>query len=167
MKFARAIEAILFGGRWLLVPMYVAMLGLLVLLAAYFIGELAHAMLRLMVLSENDLLVLSLSLIDLVLTANLVVVVTISGYESFVRRVELGPGDSRPEWMGRIAFASLKLRLLTAVSVIAAVHLLRSFLEVDQETEHDLLWQVVIVLTFGALSAMLALTDRLVGHSQK
>ena len=167
MKLARIIEAIIFGGRWLLVPMYVAMLGILVLLAAYFIGELAHALPKLMVLSENDLLVLSLSLIDLVLTANLVVVVTISGYESFVRRVELGPGDSRPEWMGRIEFSSLKLRLLTAVSVIAAVHLLRSFLEVDQETEHDLLWQVVIVLTFGGLSAMLALTDRLAGHTQK
>lgn len=159
----RLIENILFGGRWLLVPMYMAMLGVLVLLAAYFIGELAHALPQMMTITENDLLILALSLIDLVLTANLVVVVVISGYESFVRRVEISPDDMRPEWMGKIEFSSLKLRLLTAVTVIGAVHLLRSFLAVDKESEHDLLWQVVIVLTFGVLSALLAVADWLNG----
>lgn len=164
MTPARLIETILFGGRWLLVPMYLALLGLLLLLAAYFIGELVHALPQISQLTENDLLVLSLSLIDLLLTANLVVVVMISGYEGFVRRVEFAENDSRPEWMGKIDFSNLKLRLLAAITVIGAVHLLRSFLEVDSETDHDLLWQVIIVLTFGGLSLMLAVTDKLTEH---
>jgi uncharacterized protein (TIGR00645 family) len=166
MTLNDAIERILFAGRWILVPMYLAMLGLLLLLAVFFIGELVHAGFPLRTLSENDLLVLALSLIDVVLTANLVVIVIISGYESFVRRVAMTADDPRPEWMGRINFSDLKLRLMGAITVIGAVHLLRSFLEVDTESPHDLLWQVVIVLTFGALSIALALTDRLAesGH---
>jgi len=156
MTPARLIENILFGGRWLLVPMYLALLGLLILLAAYFIGELVHALPKIAQLSENDLLVLSLSLIDLLLTANLVVVVMISGYEGFVRRVAFAEDDTRPEWMGKIDFSNLKLRLLASITVIGAVHLLRSFLEVDSETDHDLLWQVIIVLVFGALSHEMA-----------
>ena len=167
MSFIRIIESILFGGRWLLVPMYVAMLGVLILLGAYFIGELVHALPLILTITENQLLVLALSLVDLVLTANLVVVVIISGYESFVRRVELGPDDPRPEWMGQIDFSNLKLRLLTAVTVIGAVHLLRSFLAVDSETDHDLRWQVIIVLVFGVLAALLAVADRLSEKTHK
>ena len=161
------IERILFAGRWLLVPMYLGMLGLLLLLAVFFIGELIHSGFPLRQLSENDLLVLSLSLVDLILTGNLVVVVIISGYESFVRRVEISADDPRPEWMGKVNFADLKLRLLGAITVIGAVHLLRSFLVVDTESEHDLLWQVIIVLTFGILSVLLAMTDWLAGAKHR
>ncbi len=160
----RLIETILFSSRWLLVPMYLALLALLVLLGAYFIGELVHALPLVTQLTENQLLVLSLSLIDLLLTANLVVVVIISGYASFVRRPEFQAQDAAPEWMGKINFSNLKLRLLAAITVIGAVHLLRSFLEVDSETDHDLLWQVIIVLVFGVLSLMLAVTDKLSEH---
>jgi uncharacterized protein (TIGR00645 family) len=163
----RIIENIIFGGRWLLVPMYVAMLGVLVLLVAYFIGELAHALPMISRLSENSLLVLALSLIDLVLTANLVVLVIVSSYESFVRRVEISGDDPRPEWMGTVNFSNLKLRMLAAITVIGAVHLLRSFLDVDTESDHDLLWQVIIVLTFGTLSVLLAVTDRVSESTHK
>jgi uncharacterized protein (TIGR00645 family) len=167
MTMIRFIETILFAGRWILVPMYLALLGLLLLLASYFIGELLHALPLMMEITENELLVLSLSLVDLLLTANLVVVVIVSGYESFVRRVEFSAQDSRPEWMGKINFSNLKLRLLSAITVIGAVHLLRSFLEVKSETDHELLWQVVIVFVFGVLSLMLAVTDKLTEPSHK
>lgn len=167
MTLIRFIETILFAGRWILVPMYLALLGLLVLLASYFIGELVHALPLMMEITENQLLVLALSLVDLLLTANLVVVVIVSGYESFVRRVEFSPQDTRPEWMGKVNFSNLKLRLLSAITVIGAVHLLRSFLEVQDESNHELLWQVVIVFVFGLLSLMLAVTDKLTEPSHK
>ena len=160
MTPSRIIETVLFAGRWLLAPVYLAMLGLLVLLAAYFVGELVHAVPMLLVMSENDLIILTLSLIDLSLTANLVVLVILSGYENFIRRVEFAEGDARPEWMGKIDFSGLKLKLLASITVIGAVHLLRSFLEIGTETDRDLLWQVVIVVTFGALSLLLAVTDK-------
>ena len=102
MNPARIIEAVLFGGRWLIVPIYLAMLVLLGIIVVYFLGELAHALPGIVSISENDLIALTLSLIDLSLTANLVVLVILSGYENFVRRVEVTPGDPRPEWMARI-----------------------------------------------------------------
>lgn len=157
----RWIEAVLFGGRMLLVPIYLAMLVLLATLIVYFIGELAHALPTLPGMSEKGLILLTVSLIDLSLTANLVVLVTLSGYENFVRRVRFTEQDARPEWLARINFSGLKLRLIATITVIAAVHLLGSFLEVDSETNRDLFWQVVMTLVFAVLGLMLALTDRL------
>lgn len=162
MRFLyRWIEMLLFGGRLLLVPIYLAMLVLLATLIVYFIGELAHALPGLPGMSEKDLILLTVSLIDLSLTANLVVLVTLSGYENFVRRVSFREKDARPEWLVRIDFSGLKLRLIATITVIAAVHLLGSFLEVSSQDDRDLFWQVVMVLVFAVLGLLLALTDRL------
>src|SRR5271165_625973 len=141
MSPARIIEAVLFGGRWLIVPIYLAMLVLLAILVAYFIGELAHAIPDLPGYTENDLIILTLSLIDLSLTANLVVLVTLSGYENFVRRIDIVDRDTWPKGLVAVDFSALKLKTLASVTVIAAVHLLRSFLEISTENDRDLLWQ--------------------------
>lgn len=160
MSPTRIIEAILFGGRWLIVPVYLAMLVLLGIIVVYFIGELAHALPTIASITENQLLIFSLSLIDLSLTANLVVLVILSGYENFVRKVAFDESDPRPEWMSKIDFSGLKLKLLASMTVIGAVHLLRSFLDVGNESDRNLFWQLVIVMGFGLLSLVLALTDR-------
>ena len=157
----RGIEALLFGGRMLLVPIFIAMLALLAMLMVYFVSELIHALPTLPGMSEKDLIILTVSLIDLSLTANLVVLVILSGYENFVRRVTFTENDARPAWLVRINFTGLKLRLIATITVIAAVHLLGSFLEVDSQNNRDLFWQVVVVLVFAALGLLLALTDRL------
>ena len=162
---ARLIEALLFGGRVLLVPVYLAMLVLLAMLMVYFIGDVAHAVPMLSTMSENTLIILTLSLIDLSLTANLVVLVILSGYENFVRRVVFTENDTRPEWLVRINFTGLKLKLLGSITVIAAVHLLGSFLEVDTQTDRALLWQVIVVLVFAVIALLLAVTDKLNGDS--
>lgn len=159
----RILEAIIFGGRWLIVPIYLSMLFLLAVLVCYFISEIIHAIPTIGQITDNQLLLFTLSLIDLSLTANLVVLVILSGYENFVRRVEFNESDPRPEWMSKIDFAGLKLKLLASMTVIAAVHLLRSFLNIANETDRNLLWQLVIVLSFGVLSLLLALTDRVEG----
>ena len=162
MTRPRIVEAFLFGGRWLIVPIYLAMLVLLAILVAYFIGELAHAIPDLPGYTENDLIILTLSLIDLSLTANLVVLVTLSGYENFVRRIDIVDRDTWPKGLVAVDFSALKLKTLASVTVIAAVHLLRSLLEIQMESDRDLVWQVVIVVTFGGLSLLLAVTDRLI-----
>lgn len=159
----RILEAVIFGGRWLIVPIYISMLFLLAVLVCYFIAEIVHAIPTIDQITDNQLLLFTLSLIDLSLTANLVVLVILSGYENFVRKVAFSESDPRPEWMSKIDFAGLKLKLLASMTVIAAVHLLRSFLNVANETDRNLLWQLVIVLSFGVLSLLLALTDRVEG----
>ena len=162
MSPARIIEAVLFGGRWLIVPVYLAMLVLLAILVVYFIGELAHAIPDLPGYSENDLIILTLSLIDLSLAANLVVLVALSGYENFVRKINLVDRDMWPQGLLAVDFSALKLKTMASITVIAAVHLLRSFLEIQTESDRDLVWQVVIVVTFGGMSLLLAVTDRLI-----
>jgi uncharacterized protein (TIGR00645 family) len=157
----RFLEALLFGGRMLLVPIYLAMLALLAMLMVYFVSDLAHALPALPGMSEKDLIILTVSLIDLSLTANLVVLTIFSGYENFVRRVNFTENDVRPAWLVRINFSGLKLRLMATVTVIAAVHLLGSFLEVSSQNDRDLFWQVVVVVVFAVLGLLLALTDRL------
>ncbi|HTQ71766.1 MAG TPA: TIGR00645 family protein [Acidocella sp.] len=166
MIIARLIETILFGGRWLIVPIYLSMLVLLASLVGYFVAELFHALPSITHVTENDMLIFTLSLVDLSLTANLVVLVILSGYENFVRRVEFSASDPRPEWMSKIDFAGLKLKLLASMTVIAAVHLLRSFLNIANETDRDLFWQLAIVLGFSVLSLMLAVTDRVEGKGR-
>ena len=167
MNLARIVEIILFGGRWLIVPIYVAMLVLLAILVTYFIGELAHAIPDLPGYSENDLIILTLSLIDLSLAANLVVLVALSGYENFVRKINLVDRDMWPQGLLAVDFSALKLKTMASITVIAAVHLLRSFLEIQMESDRDLVWQVVIVVTFGGLSLLLAVTDRVSQEEQQ
>lgn len=159
----RILEAIIFGGRWVIVPIYLCMLFLLAVLVVYFVGEIIHVIPMMGAMSETALLLFTLSLIDLSLTANLVVLVIISGYENFVRRVEFNQSDPRPEWMSHIDFAGLKLKLLSSITVIAAVQLLRSFLDIANQTDRNLLWQLAIVLGFALVSLLLAITDRVEG----
>jgi uncharacterized protein (TIGR00645 family) len=162
----KLIEALLFGGRLLLIPIYVAMLALLVMLAIYFIGKLIYFIPSVAEMRENDIIVLTLSLIDLSLTANLVVLVIASGYENFVKRVEFLENDPRPKWLVQIDFTGLKLKLLGSITVIAAVQLLGSFLVVDRQSDRVLFWRVIIIITFALAGLILAYTDKIDNSSE-
>jgi uncharacterized protein (TIGR00645 family) len=160
----RAIEALLFAGRWLLAPLYLAMLVLLAMLVARFILELVHAVPMLPRMTETALVMLALSLIDLSLAANLVVLVILSGYENFVSRIDLAAGDPRPRWMGDIDYSGLKLKLMASITAIAAVHVLRVFFEIRAEPDRVVYWQAGLMLAFVITGLLLALTDRVAGH---
>lgn len=164
-RMIRFIEALLFGGRWLLAPLYIAMLVLLAMLVARFILEIVHAVPLLPGMDETKLIMLTLSLIDLSLAANLVVLVILTGYENFVARITMAEGDLRPQWMGSIDFSGLKLKLMGSVTAIAAVHVLRVFLEVRDEPDRVVMWQGALMLAFVITGLLLALTDRIAGHS--
>jgi uncharacterized protein (TIGR00645 family) len=163
-RIIHLIESVLFAARWLLVPVYLAMILLLGMLVVFFLEEILHAMPTLLQMTENSLIILTLSLIDLSLAANLVVLVILSGYENFISRLAIAENDNRPEWLTQIDFSGLKLKLLGSITVIAAVHLLGSFLEIGQQADRDLLWQVVIVFIFALLGLILAITDKYGSH---
>ncbi len=159
------IEATLFGARWLMVPIYIAMIFLLGMLAVYFLFEIAHALPGLLQMSEKNLIVLSLSLIDLSLSANLVILVILSGYENFVSRATLPESDAFPEWLNKIDFSGLKLKILGSITVISAVHLLGNFLDANAAENRMLGWEVLIVLVFALLGLIFAITDKIGGDS--
>jgi uncharacterized protein (TIGR00645 family) len=156
-------ERALFASRWLLAPLYagmvLALLAILTTFARQLIGDLGH----LASLTDEDAILLSLSLIDLSLTANLLLVVIFAGYESFVSRLQIGTHEDRPQWLGTVDFADLKLKVIASIVAISAITLLRDFLLLgDRSVAVDpgrLIWMVIIQLTFVVSGVLLALMD--------
>ena len=116
-------------------------------------------------------ILLALTLIDLSLAANLVLIVIFSGYENFVSKINAGRREDRPEWMGTIDFSALKLKLIASIVAISGIALLKAFLEI-QDPEHaldvtHLMWMVIIHLTFVASGVLLAVMDWLSSRSGK
>lgn len=159
----RRFERVLFAARWLLAPLYAGMVlalaAILVAFARELIGEVAH----LGALTGEQAILLSLSLIDLSLAGNLLLVVIFAGYESFVSQLHIDQHEDRPVWLGTIDFADLKLKVIASIVAISAITLLRSFLLLgDPAVGFDparLLWMVVIQLTFVVSGLLLALMD--------
>jgi len=168
----RALEATLFASRWLLAPFYVGLaIALVVLLGVFGVdlwSELVHLIGLAPAKAAEGGIVMALSLIDLSLTASLLIIVIFSGYENFVSRIHTADDGDRPDWMGTIDFSGLKMKLMASIVAISAVALLKSFLVVADEGVHDekaLVWQVGIHLTFVVSSVMLALMDFIVSRS--
>jgi uncharacterized protein (TIGR00645 family) len=167
----RWLEAGLFGGRWLLAPMYVGLLLLLPLLVWVFFAEVVHEAPGL--LSPNvraeDAILLALSLVDLSLAGNLIVIVIFSGYENFVSKMhDDGAAADRPEWMGKVDFSGLKMKLIASIVAISAIGLLKSFMSLGDkpESQFTLTWQVIIHLTFLASGVFMALMDFIRGKAE-
>ena len=168
-------ERLLFGARWVLAPLYAGMVLALVAIVVVFARELITELGRLGALDAEGAIVLALSLIDLSLTGNLLVVVMFAGYESFVSQLHLGEHEDRPTWLGTIDFADLKLKVIASIVAISAIALLRSFLLLgDPAAGVDatrLLWMVLIQLTFVVSGVLLALMDwvssRAADHSRR
>jgi uncharacterized protein (TIGR00645 family) len=159
----RWLEAVLFSSRWLMAPFY---LGLVIALAAMlyvFVIELATELMHIGTLTTEGAILMALSLIDLSLAGNLILIVVFSGYENFVSKIDIGDHEDRPAWMGTVDFSALKLKLVASIVAISAISLLRSFMKIGESgiDEVSLKWQVIIHLTFVSSGVLLALMDLL------
>jgi uncharacterized protein (TIGR00645 family) len=160
----RAIEKVLFASRWLLAPFFLALaLTLLVLLlkTCYAVYEF---LLHFWGASEPQIILSILGLVDLTLTGSLIVIVIFSGYENFVSRIDAADHKDWPEWMAKIDFTGLKLKLLSSIVAISAIQLLRGFMDVKNISDRELTWYVIIHLVFVVSGLVLAITDRLSEH---
>ena len=172
-RLERVMQAGLFASRWLLAPFYVGLVvGLVSLLAVFLVSlgvqlaGLTHAPLA--KLPEAGIL-MSLSLIDLSLTANLVIIVILSGYENFVSRIDGVQDADRPSWMGKVDFSGLKIKLIGSIVAISAIALLRTYLEIGDHPpdQGTLVWQVVILLAFVVSGVLLAIMDLIVARTEQ
>jgi uncharacterized protein (TIGR00645 family) len=115
---------------------------------------------------ESEVILLALSLIDMSLAANLLLTVIFAGYENFVSQIDAAKNDEdRPVWMGTVDFSGLKLKLIASIVAISGIHLLKSFMNIGQKPldERNLMWLVIIHMTFVASGVLLAFMDRLSG----
>ncbi len=160
------MENLLFSSRWLLAPFYFGLAASLIVLLIKFLLELLHLAEGAFTSSESDVILGLLTLVDLTLMGSLLIIVIFSGYENFVSRMDHSTHGDRPEWMGTIDFAALKLKMLSSIVAISAVQLLRQFMSlgtVTPEREKELMWLVIIHVVFVVSSVLLALSDRIAG----
>ena len=157
-------EKALFASRWLLAPFYFGLAASLFILLIKFMAELWHMFHDALVLTESDVILGVLSLVDLALTGSLLVIVIFSGYENFVSRIDHSAHEDWPEWMGKIDFGGLKLKLMSSIVAISGIQLLKQFMAlktVTPENERVLFWLVVIHVVFVVSAVLLALSDRI------
>ena len=166
----RVFEAGLFHSRWLMAPFYAGLVVALAALLVVFVTELVHELPHVLTMSAEDAILLALSLIDLSLAANLLLIVTFSGYENFVSKIDTGGDADRPDWMGTVDFSGLKLKLVASIVAISAIALLRAFMQIgegEQLDETRMYWMVVIHLAFVVSGVLLALMDWLTARANQ
>jgi uncharacterized protein (TIGR00645 family) len=157
------VERVLFASRWLLAPFYFALAAGLALLLAKVMQRVYDLVIGFTGLTEAGVMLGILAIVDLTLTASLIVIVIFSGYVNFVSRIDAADHKDWPQWMASIDFAELKLKLMSSIVAISAIKLLESFMEVGHESDRDLYFLTGIHLTFVVSTLVLALSDRL-GH---
>src|SRR5262249_22233341 len=161
-----ALEGILFASRWLLAPFYLGIALGIVILLIKFMQELFHLAIIALRGSEADVILGTLSLVDMALTGSLLLIVIFSGYENFVSKIDHSAHRDWPEWMGTIHFRPLTLKLLSSIVAISAIHLLKQFMSiraahevVTPPSDRELFWYVVIHVVFVISSVLLAVSD--------
>lgn len=160
----RWLERGLFASRWLMAPFYVGLVIGLAAVLAVFVQELVHEIPKVVESGKpDDAVVMALSLIDLSLGGNLLLIVIFSGYENFVSKIDVGDHQDRPDWMGTLDFSGLKMKLIASIVAISAVALLRAFMALAepgaQPDAAKLAWMVGLHLTFVASGVLMALMD--------
>src|SRR5271167_3802727 len=163
LKIVNLVESVIFYSRWLLAPLYLGLVAALLILMFDFFKVFGVFVLSLWSATQNDVILGVLSLIDVVFTANLVLIVIFSGYENFVSQISTDDGerDSRPLWMSRVDFGGLKQKLITSIVAISAVEVLKAFMNIDHYDTTKLGWLVGIHIVFLASMLVVAIADRL------
>lgn len=165
MKPVEKIESFIFWSRWLQAPLYLGLIAAQGVYVYQFMHELAHLIAKAGSLSENEVMLIVLGLIDVVMIANLLVMVIIGGYETFVSRLNLAGHPDQPEWLSHVNAGVLKVKLATALIGISSIHLLKTFINAAHLEDRVILWQVAIHVVFLISAVMIAFTDKLMNQS--
>ncbi len=173
-NFEIGLEWMLFKSRWLLAPFYLGLVVSLLLLLAAFVGELGHIapqIINPMAADPEQVILATLSLIDLSLAGNLVVIVIFSGYENFVSKINTENSEDRPSWMGTLDFSGLKMKLIGSIVAISAISLLRAFMTLTEAEapldEARMRWMVILHMTFVGSGLLFAAMDWIGNRAEK
>jgi uncharacterized protein (TIGR00645 family) len=161
------LTTILFGSRWLQVPLYLGLIGAQVVYVVHFMIELEHLVVGTFNLSEEAIMLIVLGLIDVVMISNLLIMVIVGGYETFVSRLRLEGHPDEPEWLSHVNANVLKVKLATAIIGISSIHLLKTFINAPNLDEKVLLWQTLIHMAFIISAVSIAYIDKLMPHAAK
>ena len=161
------LSSILFGSRWLQVPLYLGLIIAQVVYVIHFMVELEHLVTGTFKLSEEAIMLIVLGLIDVVMISNLLIMVIVGGYETFVSRLNLRGHPDEPEWLSHVNANVLKVKLATAIIGISSIHLLKTFINAPNLDEKVLLWQTIIHMAFIVSAVAIAYIDKLMPSAGK
>ena len=154
------VEKVLFGGRWLLAPLYVGLLLSLVPLIYRFFIEFLHLMEGVATLEMQEITLKILELLDVVLLGNLIIIVIFAGYENFVSKINVATDSiDRPHWMGRVDYSGLKIKLIGSLVAISVIELLKDFMMEGAYDDKTQMWRIIIHITFVISGVLVALMD--------
>ncbi|MDA2962494.1 MAG: YqhA family protein [Actinomycetota bacterium] len=160
-RISHGVEVLLFRARFLLAPLYLGLVGALVLLCFRFIVEFYHLAQKVGEATPQSFTLDLLALLDLTLLANLILMVIFAGYENFISRIDVATeSKDRPHWMGTIDFSGLKIKLIGSLVAISVIELLKDFIELagQDHVGGGTKWRI-IHLTFVASGVLFALMD--------
>lgn len=164
-KVERGLEEIIFNSRWLLAPFYFGLVLSIVILLIKFVEYFVYLATNLFSMDEGAVVTGILTLVDLSLVGSLLLMIIFSGYEIFVSKIDVSNHEDRPDWMGKVDFSGLKLKVIGAIVAISAIELLKTFMEMRDspgEIEQDhIMWKVIIHMTFVVSGVLFALMDRI------
>ena len=144
----RFLENAIYASRWLLAPVYFGLSLGLIALSIKFFQEIFHILPHIFSVSESDLILTLLSLVDMTLVGGLLVMVMFSGYENFVSTLDINEGKEKLNWLGKMDATSLKNKVAASIVAISSIHLLRVFMDAKNVPDNKLMWYVIIHLTF-------------------
>ena len=161
-KFAHGLEQVLFSSRWLLSPLYLGLVAVLILVLVRFGFEFVSTIKHVLQNESHTFILDVLALLDIVLLANLILIVIFAGYENFVSKIDAAhESEDRPHWMGTIDFSGLKLKLIGSLVAISVIELLKDFIGLGEGHKVDdaLIWRVIIHLVFVVSGVLFAVMD--------
>ena len=161
-RVENSFESLIFNSRWLMAPFYFGLVVSLAVLLLKFCMLLWEFIVHAPGSKESDIILGVLSLIDVSLTGNLILIVVFSGYENFVSKLDIAATQRNLAWLGKLDAGSLKLKVAASIVAISSIHLLGAFMEAEHVANDKLMWLVIIHLTFVVSALLLTIMDRLV-----
>ena len=160
-------ESVVFASRWIQAPLYAGLIVAELLYAYKFLVELWHMVIHINKLDETAFMLGVLGLIDVTMVANLLTMVIIGGYATFVSKLDLEQHPDRPEWLTHVDPGTIKIKLAASLIGISSIHLLKGFVDVANENPEHLKWKIFIHMTFLASAILLAWTDKIMQKDKK
>jgi uncharacterized protein (TIGR00645 family) len=170
-KIENGLETVIFKSRWLLAPFFLGLVFSLFLLFIKYVQELWHMSSTILSASESDIIVGILALVDMTLVGSLLLMIIFSGYEIFVSKINVAEHEDRPDWMGKVDFSGLKLKVIGAIVAISAIDLLKTFVNIPSdltdEGSNAVMWKVIIHMTFVVSGVLFAVMDKIAGDTTR
>jgi uncharacterized protein (TIGR00645 family) len=162
----KTLETLMFRSRWILAPMYLGLVGGLIIMLIKFVQEFIHIFGHILVSEEKEVVLSILGLVDITLVANLLIMVIFSGYENFVSKIDVANHEDRPSWMGKVDYSGLKIKLIGSIVAISAIDLLKAFMHqstpgIEHLDNNQMAWMVGIHFVLILSGVLFALMDKL------